>query len=79
MVMNMSSAHQSTYDAVFQHPLARNLQWRDVRSMLTALADNTEEHADNVKLTRNGLSLTVHPPRRKDFSDVSELMHPPFS
>src|SRR5688572_1942913 len=21
--------HQGTYDAVFQHPVARNLQWRD--------------------------------------------------
>jgi hypothetical protein len=66
--------HQSTYDALFQHPIARNLQWRDVRSMLGAVADVTEERSGNVKFTRNGQTLVVHPPRHKDFSDVQELM-----
>ena len=67
--------HQGTYDAVFQHPISRNLQWRDVRSMLTALSDTAEENpGGNVKFTRNGQTLTVHPPRRKDFSDVQGLM-----
>src|SRR5438045_2343047 len=68
-------AHQATYDAVFQHPIARNLQWRDVRSMLGALAEVSEEQNGNLKFTRYGQTLTVHPPRRKDFSDVQELMH----
>jgi hypothetical protein len=66
--------HQSTYDALFQHPIARNLQWRDVRSMLSAMSDSTEEHDDHLKFTRNGHSLTIHPPKRKDFSDVQGLM-----
>ena len=66
--------HQTAYDAVFQHPIARNLQWRDVKAMLSALAEVTEEHSGNVKFTRNGQSLTVHPPQRKDFSDIHELM-----
>jgi hypothetical protein len=42
--------------------------------MLSALAEVTEEHGGNVKFTRNGQSLIVHPPVRKDFSDVHELM-----
>ena len=42
--------------------------------MLTALADATEEHGENVKFTRNGQTLMVHPPRHKDFSDLQELM-----
>ncbi|MDB5356918.1 MAG: hypothetical protein JWN24_3371 [Phycisphaerales bacterium] len=67
-------AHRGTYDAVFQHPIARNLQWHDVRSMLTALANVTEESGGGLKFTRNGHTLTVQPPRRKDFSDVQELM-----
>jgi hypothetical protein len=71
----MSGNHQSTYDAVFQHPIARNLQWRDIRAMLVAMTDVTEEeHDGNVKFTRNRHTLTIHPPQRKDFSDVQELM-----
>jgi hypothetical protein len=66
--------HQSTYDAVFQHPISRNLQWREVRSMLLSIADVTENGGEAMKFTRNGKSLVIHPPRRKDFSDVAELM-----
>jgi len=71
----MLGAHQGTYDQVFQHPVSRNLQWRDLRAMLASLAEMNEEPNGNVKFTRNGHTLTVHPPRHKDFSDVQELMH----
>ena len=68
-------SHQATYDAVFHHPVARNLQWREVRAMLGHISDAVaEEHSGSVKFTRNGETLTVHPPRRKDFSDVAEVM-----
>ena len=66
--------HQTAYNAVFQHPIARNLQWKDLRSMLTAVADSTAEHGENVKFSRNGQTLIVHPPKHKDFSDLEELM-----
>ncbi len=67
--------HQGTYDAVFQHPISRNLQWRDVKAMLSSVADAVEEeHNGNFKFKKNGQTLVVHPPRRKDFSDVEELM-----
>jgi hypothetical protein len=66
--------HQSTYDAVFQHPIARNLQWHDVRSMLGSLAEATEEQNGNTKFSRNGQTLTVHPSRHKDVSDIEEMM-----
>jgi hypothetical protein len=74
MEEQLLGSHQRTYDAVFQHPIARNLHWRDVRAMLTALADAADEPNGNLKLTRNGHTLVLHPPIRKDFSDVHELM-----
>jgi hypothetical protein len=74
MTAVISHGHQSTYDAVFQHPLPHNLQWREVRSLLDSVADAVEEGDGNVKFTRNGRTLTVHPPRHKDFDDVPELM-----
>jgi hypothetical protein len=70
----MLGAHQGTYDSVFRHPISRNLQWRDLKAMLASLADMNEEPNGNVKFARNGQTLTVRPPRRKDFSDVAALM-----
>lgn len=74
MKTQLIGTHQSTYDAVFQHPVSRNLQWRDIHSMLTAMSDATEDREESVKFTRNGKTLVLHPPRRKDFSDIHELM-----
>jgi len=31
MIKTLQGTHQKTYDAVLQHPAARNLHWRDVR------------------------------------------------
>ena len=67
-------SHRTTYDAVFQHPISRNLQWKDLRSMLITLADVTERRDGVMKFSRNGHILVLHPPRRKDFSDVQALM-----
>ena len=74
--MNLETlgSHRGTYDAVFQHPVARNLQWRDVRSMLGSVAVVEEGGGGALKFTRNGQTLLVHRPRRKDFSDVRALM-----
>jgi hypothetical protein len=70
----LSGSHRHTYDTVFQHPTPRNLQWRDVWSMLGAIADSAvEERNGNLKIAWNGRSLTLHRPRGKDLADVKEL------
>ena len=74
MEISMSKVHQTTYKAIFQHPIAHNLQWHDVRSMLDALAEVTEEHNGNLKFTRHGEVLILHPPKHKDLSDTKEVM-----
>ncbi|MCG9890629.1 MAG: hypothetical protein MH252_06115 [Thermosynechococcaceae cyanobacterium MS004] len=53
MDVQMSGTHQNTYNAIFQHPAARNLQWHDVRSMLSSIADVEEEH--------NGRQPVIYP------------------
>jgi hypothetical protein len=42
--------------------------------MLVALSDVTERRDGVMKFSRNGQSLVVRPPPRKDFSDVEVLM-----
>jgi hypothetical protein len=76
METQLHGSHQSTYDALFQHPIARNLQWRDVWSMLKAMsdADAVEENNGNLKVTRNGQTQVLHRPRGKDLADEKELM-----
>lgn len=74
MEISMSKVHQTTYKAIFQHPIAYNLQWHDVRSMLNTIAEVTEEHNGNLKFTRHGEVLILHPPKHKDLSDTTEVM-----
>ena len=74
MDVQMSTTHQATYDAIFQHPIAHNLQWRNVQSMLDSISEVEEEHNGNLRFTRHGETLTVHPPKHKDLSDSHQLM-----
>jgi hypothetical protein len=74
MKPHLTGAHRRTYDAVFQHPLARNLDWRDVRSMLRAIGGVAREHNGNLKIARNGQTLVLHPSSNKNVASVEELM-----
>ena len=74
MEIKLTGTHQRTYEGFFQHPIARNLEWREIRAMFVALADVSDEPNGNMKVKRNGHTLVLHPPTRKDFSDVQELM-----
>ncbi len=76
MESQLSSTHQKTYDHLFQHPMAHNLQWREVWSMLSAMPDVQAVDDSNgiLKVTRNGHTLVLHRPRGKDLADREELM-----
>src|SRR5690348_10471701 len=75
MQAKLHGPHRRTLDAIFKHPIARNLTWREVRSMLDSMDDVVQEQSgQTLKLSRNGRTVTLHPPLQKDFSDVQELM-----
>ena len=69
----LSPAHQNTYDAIVRHPASHSLQWRDVRSLLGALADVVEEPNGSVRATLNGKILVLHPDRHKDVRTDAQL------
>ncbi len=75
MKTELSGSHRTTYDAIFQHPDSRNLAWRDVESMLHSI-DGIEQQEQNgtLKVQRNGRTLILHRPVRKNIADVQELM-----
>ena len=68
MKPQLSGSHRRTYDGVFRHPAARDLGWRDVRSMLGAPAEVVEEPNGNLKITRNGQTPVLHPSLDKNVS-----------
>ena len=74
MKPQLSGTHRRIYEGIFRHPAARNLDWRDVRSMLGALAEVVEEPNGNLKFTRNGQTLTLRPSLHKNVGEIEELM-----
>jgi hypothetical protein len=76
MRSELTDAHRTTYDAIFQHPVSRNLSWRDIREMLGAIAGMAvrEEHNGSLKLTRDGRDMVLYRPSRKNLADVHQLM-----
>ena len=74
MTTQLHGLHRKTYDALFQDPVARNLEWQEVRSMLVALADAVEEDSDSLRIKRNGKTLVLHRPQSGVFGDLETLM-----
>jgi hypothetical protein len=70
----LNGRHQHTYEAIFRHPAAHNLEWHDVRSLLDALAEVVEEHNGTLQVKRNGQMVTLHAPKHKDVATVDDLM-----
>ena len=73
--LHLSGHHKKTYEAIFRHPVAHNLEWHDVRSLLEAVAEVTEGHNDAIQATRNGRTVIVHPPNHhKSAMTVDDLL-----
>ncbi|QJW94669.1 hypothetical protein [Frigoriglobus tundricola] len=63
---HLNGRHRHTYDAIFRHPTAHNLEWHDVRSLLDALGNVVEGTNGALHVTRNGQSVALHAPKHKD-------------
>ncbi|MCX5658184.1 MAG: hypothetical protein NTW19_00495 [Planctomycetota bacterium] len=76
MKTHLSGSHQRTYDAIFAHPLAHNLHWREVRALLAHLGQVDDEPNGSVKITLGGEILVLHHGHGRTVTtvDVDELM-----
>lgn len=74
MEPELTRTHRRAYETIFSHPAAHNLEWRDLRALLTELADVEEEPNGKLKVTRNGQTLVMQPDRHKDVAEIDELM-----
>lgn len=66
MATNLSSRHRDTLEKIFSHPSSANIEWREVRSLLEAVATSTEESNGKLKVTLGDETEALDPPRGKD-------------
>jgi hypothetical protein len=70
----LTGSHLRTFDRIFQHPISHNLEWRDVHALFGKLGSIEEESNGNFKVSRNGQSLVLHPPKKKDVAEMDEII-----
>ena len=71
---HLASRHRTALRAVFQHPIAHNLEWRAVVGLLGALG-SLEEHDDGkLGVEVNGERLVLQRPKHKDVTDAQEIL-----
>jgi hypothetical protein len=70
----LTGSHLRTYERIFQHPISHNLEWRDVQALFKKLGSIEEEPNGNLKVSRNGQTLVLHPTSAKDVTEMDEVM-----
>lgn len=73
-IASLTGSHLRTYNILFQHPASHNLGWHDVHALFRHLGQVEEEPNGNLKVTRNGQVMVLHPARTKDVAATEELM-----
>ena len=70
-----TGAEQRTLAAIFRHPLAHNLAWREVASLFAAIGSIDERHSGEFVLTAGDQTHVMKKPHHKDLTgdDVMEL------
>ena len=66
MTGELGSHHRDTLEKLFNHPTSGNIEWRQVRSLLEAVGEVTEEHNGNLAVTLGGETEVLRPPHGKD-------------
>jgi len=66
MTGELGSHHRDTLKKLFNHPTSGNIEWRQVRSLLEAVGEVTEEHNGNLAVTLGGETEVLRPPHGKD-------------
>jgi hypothetical protein len=74
---DLSRKDLTTLHALFRHPTAHNLHWRDALALAKAIGQVEDKSDSHVVLHIGGESLTIHRPHSKDLTgeDVIDLRH----
>jgi hypothetical protein len=73
MEAHLSGRHRDTVEKIFSQSSSRNIEWREVVSLLEAVGDVTHEHNGKLKVTLGPETETLSEPHDKDV-DVQTLV-----
>ena len=73
----VTGVDRRTLDAIFRHPLAHNLAWREVVGLFTAIGGAEEKHNGDFVFRAGDETLAMKRPHDKDLTgpDVMDLRH----
>ena len=73
----VTGANRGTFDAIFRHPLAHNLEWRDVVALFEKLGEVEEKSNSEFVFQVLGEEHLMHKPHTKDLTtpQVIEVRH----
>jgi hypothetical protein len=66
MAADLTHHHRDTLEKIFTHPSSGNIEWRQVLSLLAAVATTTEEHNGKLRVVLGPQTEVLQPPRGKD-------------
>jgi hypothetical protein len=62
----LDNHHRNTLRKLFEHPPSRNIEWREVESLLEAVGTVTRESNGKVLVSIGPETEVLHPPHDKD-------------
>jgi hypothetical protein len=66
MEAHLSNHHRDTIEKIFSHPLSRNIEWRQVVSLLETIGNVTHEHNGKLKVALGPETEVLPAPHGKD-------------
>jgi hypothetical protein len=66
MEAHLSSRHRDTVDRIFSHPPSRNIEWREITSLLETIGSVTHEHNGKLRVTLGPETEVLPAPHGKD-------------
>ena len=66
MAAGLDNHHRKTLEKLFEHPSSRNVEWRELESLLDAVGTVTKEHNGKLRVTVGPETEVFHSPHGKD-------------
>ncbi len=66
MEAHLSGRHRDTVEKIFSEPPSRNIEWREVVSLLEAIGSVTQEHNGKLKVSLGPETEVLRAPHGKD-------------